>query len=213
MKRMKNKAFLLLAAALALSLLLCGCMDRRENAPAGDSGAESNAGTNGQGADTGRKDDTGDIKDSETDGEDAETEPKTDAETTEPETDAGKDTDLPVDDGASAISTEKKNDITEAYTKKYPQNGGIASIAVFGEYKDAVAVMIYGKNASYTQALWSEEVDGVTFNYKDGNYIVVFDGSGLLRLSEAFENGFLTHDDLEAIASRLPNYKEPAEEK
>lgn len=218
MKRMKNKAFLLLAAAISLSLLLCGCMDRRENSPAGASGTEANAGTNGQGTDADRKDGTESVNDSETDGvTDAETETKTDAGTTEPETktetDAGADTDLSGEDEVPAISAEKEDAITKAYMKKYPDNGGVASIAVFGEYKDAVAVMIYGKNASYTQALWSEEVDGVTFNYKDGNYIVVFDGSGLLRLSEAFENGLLTHDDLVEIASRTPGHNAPTAEK
>ncbi len=223
MKRMKNKAFLLLAAALALSLLLCGCMDRRENSPAGASGTEADAGTNGHGADADRKDGAGSVNDSETGGSvtdgvtDAETETKTSKETTEPktkpETVAGADTDLPVEDEDHVISAEKEDAITEAYTKKYPQNGGIAWIAVYGEYNDAVALMIYGKNTSYTQALWSEEVDGVTFNYKDGNYIVVFDGSGFLRLSEAFENGLLTHDDLVAIASRMPRNNAPTEEK
>lgn len=61
--------------------------------------------------------------------------------------------------------------------------GGAALIAVFGEYKDAVALMIYGKNASYTQVMRSEEVDGVTFNYWDGN-LTGADFCGCRRLSK-----------------------------
>lgn len=206
MKRMKNKAFLLIMAALALSLLICGCMDRRENAPAGASGTEADAGTNGQGTDAADgKGGTDEIKNSETDG-------ATDAET-EMETKPKTDIDVPGKYDASDVSTEIRKAIADAYTQKYPQSGGVASMAYYGEYEGAVAVMIYGNNLSYTQALWSEKVDGVTFNYKDGNYIVVFDGSGLLRLSEAFENGLLTHDDLEAISSLIPGYKDQTVER
>lgn len=219
MKRILKNTLILLSLALVSALLLAGCMDRRDDdGGAGAGGANPGSVT---GTETNADAGTETKKDAETD---AGTEPdagtETDAET-DAETDTGKDetggsaTEPGKSDGdkVEEISTERKLAIIEAYAKAYPQSGGIASISYCGDYKNATAVLIYGKNTSYTQALWNEEVDGVTFRYNDGNYIVVFDGTKFHRLSEAFEKGLLTHDDLAEIASRLPGRNTPVEEK
>lgn len=47
-------------------------------------------------------------------------------------------------------------------------------VGYYGNYNDLYAVMLVDIYHEYTEALWSETIDGVTFNYKDGNSILVW---------------------------------------
>lgn len=193
MKHMNKKALLPLFLALISAIVLCGCMDRREDAPSGGVAGAGGPGTEDRGAYTG----TGEAAPEETDvvGTDA------------PETDA-------IGTGAVPTLTEKeKDEIVKAYAGLNPEGGGVSSITIYGDFDGVLALMIYRSDMSYTQALWDETVDGVTFHYTDGNYIVVYDGTSFMRLLEAFDKGLLTHEDLVLIASRRPASGATEEEK
>ncbi|HZJ89556.1 MAG TPA: hypothetical protein VFD05_02580 [Bacilli bacterium] len=47
-------------------------------------------------------------------------------------------------------------------------------VGYYGNYSDSYAVMLTDIYHDHTEALWSETIDGVTFNYKNGNSIVVW---------------------------------------
>ena len=44
----------------------------------------------------------------------------------------------------------------------------------YGKYNDSYAVMIADSYNEYTEALWSETIDGVTFYYTNGNSILIW---------------------------------------
>jgi hypothetical protein len=52
----------------------------------------------------------------------------------------------------------------------------------------------------YTEALWDEMIDGITINYCNGNRILVLYEGGFYTLTEAYEFGYLTIDDIAHIA-------------
>ncbi len=183
MKHMNKKVLLPLLLALISAIVLCGCMDRREDGSTGGAAGAGGPETEDRGSDTG----TGEAA------------PSTDTtETDTPETDA------PETDAVPTLTENKKDEIAKAYVGLNPDGGGVSSITLYGDFDGVLALMIYRSDVSYTQALWEETVDGVTFHYTDGNYIVVYDGTSFMRLSEAFEKGLLAHEDLVLIASRRP---------
>lgn len=52
--------------------------------------------------------------------------------------------------------------------------GNITIYRYYGEYNGCYAIMIYASYYDYTEAEWTETVDGVDFNYSNGNRIYIW---------------------------------------
>lgn len=108
-------------------------------------------------------------------------------------------TEPPIQTGGE-LEVQMRNQLEAAYAAKNPKAEGISILRNYGSYGECQVVMMTGTNMAYTEALWTELVDGVEVHYLNGNRILVFDGTQLHTLSEAFDAGLLTHEDLTAIA-------------
>ncbi len=98
------------------------------------------------------------------------------------------------------LEVQVRNQLEAAYAKKNPKAEGITVLRNYGSFGKCQVVMMTAANMTYTEALWTERVDGVAVYYLNGNRILVFDGSQLHTLGEAFNAGLLTHEDLTQIA-------------
>ena len=87
-----------------------------------------------------------------------------------------------------------------AHEEKY-NDGRTAFVEVYyGTFDSgAIVAMVSDDRTMYTEALWSEIVAGRTFNYVDGNRIVVLYDGVFYTLPEAYEKGYLTTEDIYAI--------------
>ena len=77
------------------------------------------------------------------------------------------------------------------------------SVVYYGQFGDAHVGFINCDGMVYTQALTNDTIDGITFRYTSGQTLQVVYGSQLLSLREAFEQGYLTRDDLISIRNKL----------
>ena len=76
------------------------------------------------------------------------------------------------------------------------------SVIYYGDYNGAHVGFINGIMA-YTQALTSDNIDGVIFRYNTGQKLQVVCEGQLMSLKEAYEQGLLTREDLVAIRNQL----------
>lgn len=66
----------------------------------------------------------------------------------------------------------------------------------FGAYNDSIALMISDAFTAYAYSMWSEEVAGIWFVYRDGQPVYVWNDGEFYRLSLAYDKGLLTEQDL-----------------
>lgn len=90
----------------------------------------------------------------------------------------------------------KAYDLSSEYTTRD------LSVVYYGQYGDAHVGFINGI-MSYTQALTNDTIDGITFRYNTGQKLQVVCEGQLMSLKEAYEQGFLTREDLVAIRNDL----------
>lgn len=92
------------------------------------------------------------------------------------------------------------------FLEKYAPNGKYTTqdltVVYYGQYGDAHVGFINGIMA-YTQALTSDNIDGVIFRYNSGQKLQVVHEGELLSLKAAYEQGLLTREDLIAIRNDL----------
>ncbi|MBQ4274410.1 MAG: hypothetical protein IJB94_05515 [Clostridia bacterium] len=70
----------------------------------------------------------------------------------------------------------------------------------YGEFASGAIVAMLDTSA-YTDALWDETIGDTVIHYRDGNRIVALcPNNKFYTLTEAFENGYLTAEDIAAIA-------------
>ena len=72
----------------------------------------------------------------------------------------------------------------------------------YGIYNGCVPVLLEFEGECYAAACWETEVAGVDFYYLDGRSIDVWKNGSFYSLNGAYEQGFLSKDDLLAIANR-----------
>ena len=89
--------------------------------------------------------------------------------------------------------------LIEAHWLKYPDAPEVSIRHYYGEFASGAIVAMVDAGG-YTEACWSETVEGYTFNYIDGNRITVLYESVIYTLEEAYKNGCLTTGDLAVIA-------------
>ena len=68
----------------------------------------------------------------------------------------------------------------------------------YGVYGECVPVMMEGYIVN--QASREEKIGSIVIQYKDGNSIIVWKNGKFYSIKEAYENGFLTVEDLKKIA-------------
>ena len=87
----------------------------------------------------------------------------------------------------------------EAYRQ---QNHGDDSVSVenyYGEYSGGALVAMIA-SGGYDDAIWEETVGSVTIRYNNGNRILVLCNGAFYTLTDAYNNGFITAEDLTDIA-------------
>lgn len=102
------------------------------------------------------------------------------------------------------MTMEKVREIKIAYRNNYTSKRNPESsiddikITEFcGEYhKNAYVIMISDIWEVYNTVMYTEIVDGVTFNYTDSHTLDVYYENYFYKLPEAFQMGLLTHIDL-----------------
>ena len=104
------------------------------------------------------------------------------------------------------MNTDGVKALIDAHEAKYA-DGRVASVELYhGEYASgAIVGMIVDDKTGYDDALGSEKVGGYTFNYYNGNRIVVLYEGQFYTLGEAFDNGYLTKSEIAGIFS-IHNY-------
>lgn len=93
-----------------------------------------------------------------------------------------------------------------AFLKKHDPHGEYTTrdltVLYYGQFGQAHVGFINGI-LMYTQALTSDNIDGVIFRYTTGQKLQVVCEGQLMSLKEAYEQGLLTRDDLIAIRNDL----------
>ncbi len=93
--------------------------------------------------------------------------------------------------------------LIQVYEEKYPQVGKANLLRYCGTYESgAIVSMLAGSNENFDCALWTETVAGHDFNYSDGNRIRVFYKGEFYTLTQAYENGYLTKENIKDIHTK-----------
>jgi hypothetical protein len=88
-----------------------------------------------------------------------------------------------------------------AHEQKYSEVTEVGIACFYGVFENgAVVAYVYDDKANYL-ITWSEEVGEYTFNYPDGNRIEVLYNGELYTLCEAYNNGYITDENLANIYS------------
>ena len=112
------------------------------------------------------------------------------------------------------ISADIQTAMMQAFLAKFDPNGNYSlshmSVTYFGGYGNTHVGFINCDGIVYTQALTSETIDGVTFQYHSGQKLQAYYEGELMTLREAFDRGVLTREDLIAIRNQLNPQKDEA---
>ena len=95
--------------------------------------------------------------------------------------------------------------LIEAYRQ---QNHGDDSVSVenyYGEYSGGALVAMIA-SGGYDDVIWKETVGSVTIRYKNGNRILVLYNGEFYTLTDAYNNGFITAEDLAHISAKHMEY-------
>lgn len=90
--------------------------------------------------------------------------------------------------------------LIEAFWEKIPEADYVKVDRYYGEFESgAIAAMMSCSEYDYTEALWDEIIDDVVIHYSNGNRIIVLYEGEFYNLTTAYENGYITKDDLQDI--------------
>ena len=98
-----------------------------------------------------------------------------------------------------ACSDKKHGKITTDYAQLHNIDKSCVSFICYGEFRGTHVVMF---NELAPQVLTSETVDGVTFNYPTTIHLTAYKNGYFYSLSEAFEQGLLTHGNLVTLRDK-----------
>ena len=94
---------------------------------------------------------------------------------------------------------ENKSVFIEAYASKYGKKVSIANY--YGRYESGAIVA--KMNTADTEVVWSETVGEHTIMYNNGNRIIALYNGEFYTLSEAYQSGYLTENDITDIALKI----------
>lgn len=90
--------------------------------------------------------------------------------------------------------------LIQAYEEKYPQAGKATILHYCGTYESgAIVAMLAGSDEGFDCAEWTETVADYDFNYSNGNRISVLYSNEFYTLTKAYENGYLTKENIADI--------------
>ena len=100
-------------------------------------------------------------------------------------------------------SSEETYLLIRAYEEKYPQAGKATILHYCGKYESgAIVAMLAGSYENFDCALWTETVADYDFNYSDANRIRVLYKNEFYTLAQAYENGYLTKENIKDIHTK-----------
>ncbi|MBQ6540627.1 MAG: dockerin type I repeat-containing protein [Oscillospiraceae bacterium] len=95
------------------------------------------------------------------------------------------------------LTEERAREINQAYTDK--MGTGISSMKYYGKVSGCEALFIRGRGGAAAVVVQAEAA-GFWFNFPDpGAQMYIFKGSDFLRIDEAYEAGWITAEDVEAV--------------
>ena len=98
------------------------------------------------------------------------------------------------------ILPELADSLIQAYEEKHPQAGKATILHCYGTYESgAIVAMLAGSDEGFDDAMWTEMVAYYDFNYSNGNRIRVLYGDEFYTLTQAYENGYLTKENIADI--------------
>ena len=84
---------------------------------------------------------------------------------------------------------------------KYDRESFVAVEYYYGIYDGCVLFKFYESPFDYTQAVWTQDVSGVSFHHSDGNSLNVWKDGEICGLNFAYSEGWLTRENLEIAAA------------
>ena len=98
--------------------------------------------------------------------------------------------------------------LIQAYEEKYPNAGKATILRYCGTYESgAIVAMLAGSDEGFDDAMWTETVADYDFNYSNGNRIRVLYDNEFYTLTEAYENGYLTKENIADILKNTDEWK------
>lgn len=88
---------------------------------------------------------------------------------------------------------------------KYPLNEEDFSLRCFGAFDGVYVLFVDCTMWNYTADVTQVIIDGVEFVYGSGQRLQVYKDGGFYSLTEAFENGILSHDELLTVQKNYTN--------
>ncbi|MBR4031899.1 MAG: hypothetical protein IKJ07_04110 [Clostridia bacterium] len=96
--------------------------------------------------------------------------------------------------------------LIEAFWKKNPDAEFVSIRNCYGKFESGAIVAMIDSGA-YDEAEWQEIIDDVVIQYTNGNRIIVLYNNEFYTLTEAYDQGYITADELNVIAD-LHNYED-----
>ena len=101
------------------------------------------------------------------------------------------------------VNTDGVTELVSAYELKHGKDTA-PLIRYYGKYSSGAVVGMFAD--CNTENEWSETIDYFTFNYNDGNRIVILYGGEFYTLGKAYEEGYITLENLRVVKN-IYNYK------
>ena len=89
----------------------------------------------------------------------------------------------------------------------YPESDYVAIRNYYGKFESGAIVAMIDSGA-YTQALWEENISHFNIRYNNGNRILVLYNGAFFTLTEAYDKGYLTNQDMADIENAHRQYYE-----
>ncbi len=90
--------------------------------------------------------------------------------------------------------------LIETYWKQNLNADAVSVYKYYGEFESGAVVAMMEAGA-YDDVVWEEVVDGIPLIYRNSNRILVLFDGAFYTLTEAYAEGFITREDLVAIAA------------
>ncbi len=95
------------------------------------------------------------------------------------------------------LSATETKEIKDAYLKIDPnRNENDITLRCYGSFDGVYVLFVDDSNALYSDLICKENVSGVEFIYSDSQQLTVYAEGEFYSLSESFEKGLLTHEEL-----------------
>lgn len=101
------------------------------------------------------------------------------------------------------VNTDGVTELVSAYELKHGKDSA-PLIRYYGKYSSGAVVGMFAD--CNTKNEWSETIDYFTFNYNDGNRIVILYDGEFYTLGKAYEEGYITRENLRVVKN-IYNYK------